>query len=194
MSHNHIVRVHVSFHNITPFSGGTPTFHMRTLLSRCRPTIQLLCRCFYPIQCVSPFQPLSTCVFELSRLPHVLLDLANLLLIHKEEVGHLAEMCDLGDEQEVMDVFQRIVEPRPFVSAILETPKVVMHVPWSFSLIMVRDRIQGSSILTPVSGYDTNDMRVWTHNNSSVVHWDTPSLTVSDDAGDEIGPSIEIKS
>ena len=131
---------------------------------------------------------------ELPHLPHALFNFVDLLLIHEEKAGRLAETCDLGGEQEVVDVFQRVVKLCSLVSAVLEAPKVVGCVPWSFPLVVVRDRMQGPTILTPVSGYNADDMRVWTHDDPGVARWNTPSLTVSNKAGDKIGPPIEIES
>ena len=193
MSHNRIVRVHTSFRNTTPFSGGMPTFRARTLLLGYCPVIQLLCCCFDPIQCVSSFQPVCTSVLELPCLPHALFNLVDLFLVDKEEAGCLVEMRNLGGEREVVNVFQRVVELRLFVSAVLEAPEVVMCVPWSSPLIMIRDCIQGPTVLAPVSGNNADNMWVWTHNDPSIPRWDTPSFTVSNDAGDEIGPSVEIE-
>ena len=62
-------------------------------------------------------------------------------MIHKEEVRRLAEMRDLGGKREVMNVFQCIVKLCSLVSTILEIPEIVMRVPWSFSLIMIRERV-----------------------------------------------------
>ena len=169
-------------------------FHVRAFLSRCCPVIQLFRCCFYPIQCVSSFQPLSTCILELPRLPHAFFNFANLFLISEEKAGSLTEACDFGSEREVVNVLQRVVKPRLLISAVLEAPEVVMCIPWSFPLIMIRDHIQGSTVLTPVSGNNTDDMRVWTHNDPGIPCWDTPSFTVSNDAGDEIDPSVEVES
>ena len=41
---------------------------------------------------------MSTSVFGLPGLPHVYFDLADLLLIDKEEAGCLTETCNLGGE------------------------------------------------------------------------------------------------
>ena len=131
---------------------------------------------------------------ELPCLPHVFFDFADFFLVHVKESGRLAVTRDLGDEREVVDTVQRIVEPCPFVSAVLEAPEVVMCVPWSLLLTVVRDRMQRPSILTAVSGYDADYMGIWSHDNPGVMRWNTPPLTVGDDAGNEIGPSIEIKS
>ena len=90
-------------------------------------------------------------------------------------------------------MLQHIVKPHLFISAILEAPEVVVCVPWSLPLIMIRDRIQGPTILTSISGNNTDNMWVGTHKDSGVPRWDTPSLAVSNNAGDEIGPSIEVE-
>ena len=111
------------------------------LLPNCHPVTQLLQRCFDPIQCVSTFQPTCTGVLELSRLPHALLDLVNLFLINKEEVGCLSEPCDFCGKREVVDVLQRIVEACLIVRTEFESPQVVMCVPWLFPQIMVRECI-----------------------------------------------------
>ena len=103
--------------------------------------IQLLCCCFNPVQRVSTFQPTGTSVLKLSCRPHMLFNFVDLLLIDKEEAGRLLETRDLGGEREVMDVLQRVVEPRPLVSTILETPEVVLGVLRSLSLIMIRHSV-----------------------------------------------------
>ena len=84
------------FCDITPFSGGTPTFH--ALLSGYCSAVQFFCCCFDPIQRVSSFQPTSTSVLELPSLPHAYFNFVDLLLINEEEGGHLTEMCDLSGE------------------------------------------------------------------------------------------------
>ena len=56
-----------------------------------------------------------------------------------EEARHLSVSCDFGDEREVVDVVQCVVEPSSLVSAVLEAPKVIMGVPWSLLLTVVRD-------------------------------------------------------
>ena len=80
-------------------------------------------------------------------MPQVLFDFAYLLLVLEEETRGLAVARDLGSEGQVTNVFERRFEPIEVVSAILESPEVVLGVPWALSLIMVRDRIQWSSIL-----------------------------------------------
>ena len=132
----------MSFHNITPFSGGMPTF-CAYLSGHC-PAIQFFHCCFDPIQRVSSFQPTGTSVSELSSLPHALFNFADLFLIYKEEARRLAKACDCSGEQEVVNVFQHVVKPHSLISTILETPEIVLCIPRSFSLIMVRECIQGS--------------------------------------------------
>ena len=91
-------------------------------------------------------------------------------------------------------MFQRIIEPCSLVSAVFEVPTIVVCVPWSFSLIVIRERIQGSPILTPLSSDNTYDVSVGADDNPGVASWDTPSLTVSDDTGDKVNPTVEIES
>ena len=102
--------------------------------------------------------------------------------------------CDFSDEQEVMDMVQRIVEPYLLISAVLEAPEIIVCVLWSFLLTVVRDRIQRSTVLTAVSRYNANYMGIWTHNNSCVTCRNAPPLVVGNDAGDEVDPSIEVES
>ena len=109
-------------------------------------------------------------------------------------VTRLAETRDLSDEREVMDMVQRVIESCPLVSAVLEVPKVIMCILWSFLLTMVRNHIQRSAVLTAVSGYDADHMGIWSHDDPGVTRWNTPSLVVGDDAGDKIDPSIEVES
>ena len=130
---------------------------------------------------------------ELPCLPHAFFDLADFFLVYVKEAGRLTVTCDLGDEREIVDMVQRIVEPGSLISAILEVPKVIVCVPWSFLLTVVRDRVQRSSVLTVVSRYNANYMGIWTHNNSCVMCWNTPSLVVGDDTGDKVDPSIEVE-
>ena len=130
---------------------------------------------------------------ELSHFPHALFDFTDFLLIYVEKAGRLTETRNFGDEREIVDAIQHVVEPCSLVSAILEAPKVVRCVPWSYLLTVVRDCMQGSAILTPISGYDADYMGVGTHDDSGVTCWDASSLAVSDDTGDEIDPSIKIE-
>ena len=136
---------------------------------------------------------MRTGVLELSHLPHALLDLANLFLINKEEAGRLSEPCDFRNKQEIMNVLQHIVEVCLFFSTDLEPPQVIMCIPWPFPQVMVRERIQWPSILTAVPWNDSNDVGVRTHDNPSVLCWNTPSFTVCNDAGDKIDPAVEIE-
>ena len=68
-----------------------------------------------------------------------------------------------------------------------------MGIPGVFSLILVRDSVQGPSILAAISWDNTNDMQVRDHDDPSVLHRNTPPPIVGDDARDDIGPTIEIK-
>ena len=137
---------------------------------------------------------MGTGIFELPSFPHAFFNLVDCFLINEEEVGCLTEMCDLGSEREVMDVFQCIVELRSLVSTIFEVPEVIVCIPWSFSLIMVRDCIQGPTVLTPISGDNAYNMWVRAHDDPGVTCRDASSLAVGDYAGDEIGPAIEVES
>ena len=71
----------------------------------------------------------------------MLFDFTDFFLIHVKKVGRLTIARDLGDEREVMDAVQRIIEPRSLVSAVFEAPEVVRCVPWSYFLTMVRNRM-----------------------------------------------------
>ena len=124
----------------------------------------------------------------------MLLNFADLFLVDKEEATHLTEMCDFGSEQQVVDVFQCVVKLRSFVSAILEMPRVVVCIPRVFSLIVVRECVEGSTILILISRYDANDVWVWTHDDPGITRWNAPPFTVSNDTGDEVDPAIEIES
>ena len=137
---------------------------------------------------------MRTSVFELSRLPHAFFNLADLFLINKEETGRLSEPRDLRGKGEVMDVFQCIVEARSLVSANLEPPQVIVGVPWPFPQVMVRERIQRSSVLTAISWNDSYDMGVRAHDDPSVACRNAPSLAVGNDTGNEVNPAIEFKS
>ena len=90
-------------------------------------------------------------------------------------------------------MFECRVEPVEVVSTKLETPEVVLGVPWALSLIVVRDCIQWSSIQRVISGDDANDMRIRPHNHPGVPCQDAPPPIVGDDAGHIISPTIEIK-
>ena len=124
----------------------------------------------------------------------MLFDLVDLFLIHKEEVGHFAKTRHLCSKREVMDMLQRVIKPRSFVSTIFEVPKVIKCVPRVFSLIMVRDCIQWSPILTVVSWNDAYNMRVGAHDDPSVASWDASPFAVSDNTGDKVDPAVEVES
>ena len=109
--------------------------------------IQVHQRLFNPMQCVSSFQSASTGIFELASFPHVYFDLAYFFLELEEEVRGFTKPCDLGGEGQVADVFESRFELIEVVSAKLESPEVILGIPWALSLIMVRDCIQWSSIL-----------------------------------------------
>ena len=59
---------------------------------------------------------MCTHVFELANFPHAFFKLAHIFQVMEEEAG---AVC--------------------FISAVLETPEVVMSIPRVFTLIMVRD-------------------------------------------------------
>ena len=84
-------------------------------------------------------------------------------------------------------------EPVEVVSTILETPEVILGVPWVHSLIVVRDCIQWSSVLRGISGDDADDMRVRPHNHFSIMRWNAPPSIISDDTGHIVDPAIEVK-
>ena len=131
---------------------------------------------------------------ELPCFPHAFFDLTDFFLIHVKEARRLVETRDLSDKRKVVDMVQRIVEPRFFVSAVFEVPKIILCIPWSLFLTVVRNGMQRSSVLTAVFGYDADYMGVRTHNNPGVTCWNAPPLVVGDDTGDKIGPSIEVES
>ena len=69
-----------------------------------------------------------------------------------------------------------------------------MCIPWSLLLTVVRNRIQSSTILTAVSGYDADHMGIWPHDDPGVMCLNTPPFIVGDDTGDKTDPSIEVES
>ena len=81
-----------------------------------------------------------------------------------------------------------------FVSTDLESPEVIVCVPWPFPQVVVRERIQQSPVLTVISWNNTYDMGVRTHDDSGVMHRDTSPLAVGDDTGDKVNPAIEVES
>ena len=117
----------------------------------------------------------------------------NLFLIHEEKAGCLAETRDLSGELEVVDVCQCIVKPRFLISTVLEVPKVVVCVSWSFPLVMVRYCMQGSTVLTAISRNNTDHMGIRSHDDPSIACRDAPPFIVSNDAGDKVDSSIEIE-
>ena len=86
------------------------------------------------------------------------------------------------------------VEPNLLVSAVIEMPKVVMHTPQVLSLIMVRDCIQQSSVLTAVSKSNSHHMWVRAHDDPGVLCQNAPPPIVSNNAGDKVSPTVEIES
>ena len=93
-----------------------------------------------------------------------------------------------------MDVFKRVVESCSFVSTMLESPQVVVGVPWPFPQVVIRERIQRSSILVAIPRDNPYDMGVRAHDDSRVACRNTPPLAIGDDAGDEVDPAIELES
>ena len=90
-------------------------------------------------------------------------------------------------------MFQCVVKSHSLISAVLEAPEVIMCIPQSFSLIMVRECIQGPTLLTLISGDDANNVWVRAHDDPSVACRNTSSFAVGDYAGDKVGPTIEIE-
>ena len=84
---------------------------------------------------------MPTCVFELAGFPHAHFDLMYFFLVLEEEAGGFAVARNLGGEGQVTNVFERRFELVEIISTVLETPKVVLCVPWALSLIVVRDCI-----------------------------------------------------
>ena len=136
---------------------------------------------------------MPTRVFELASFPHAHFDLAYLFLVLEEEAKGFAVACNLSGEGQVTDMFECGLEPVKVVSAELETPKIILGILRAFSLIVVRDCIQWSSVLRVVSRDDANDMRVRPHDHPSITRWNTPPPIVSDNTGHIIDPVIEIK-
>ena len=112
---------------------------------------------------------MCTSILELPCLPHALFDLTNLFLVNKEEAGHLSESHDFCGKRQIMDVLQCIVEAHFFVRADLETPQIIMCVPWSFPQVMIRESVQWSPILAPIPWDNADDMGVRTHDNSGIL-------------------------
>ena len=68
-----------------------------------------------------------------------------------------------------------------------------MCVPWPFPQVMVRERVQWTSILTVISRDNTYDMGVRAHDDPSISCQDAPPFTVDNDTRDEIDPMVEIE-
>ena len=100
---------------------------------------------------------------------------------------------DLSSKGQVMKEFECRFKSVELISAIFESPEVVVCIPGALSLIMIRDCVQRSTILAAISGNDANDMGIRTHDHPSEAHWYAPSPIVSDDAGCIVGPAIVIK-
>ena len=103
------------------------------------------------------------------------------------------EARDLGGKREVMDVLQHIVKLLSLVSSVPESPEAILCIPWALSLIVIRDCIQWSTVLTPVPRDNAYDVWVGPHNNPGVMCRDAPPGVVGDDAGNIVGATIEIK-
>ena len=108
-------------------------------------------------------------------------------------MGGLVVTHDLSGERQVTDMFEGGLKPVEIVSAVLESPEVVLCVPWTISLIMVWDRIQRPSILRTIPGNDANDVRVWSHDHSCISRRDAPPPVVGNYAGHVVNPTIEIE-
>ena len=102
-------------------------------------------------------------------------------------------MRNLSDEGQIPDVLERGFEPVEVISAELETPEIVLCVPWALSLIMVRDCIQWSSVLRLVSRDDANDVGIRPHNDPGVACRNAPPPVVGNDAGYIVNPTVEIE-
>ena len=92
-----------------------------------------------------------------------------------------------------MEELQGGVKPVCFTRTVLEMPEVIISVPRVFSLIMVRDSIQGPSVLATISRDNTDDMWVGAHGDPSIPCQDSPPPVVSYDAGNKVGPRVEIE-
>ena len=145
------------------------------------------------MQRIGALKPTPTGVLELAGLPKSFFDLAYFFLILEEEAGGFAVARDLGGKGQIPNVFERRFEPVEVVSAELETPKVILGVPWALPLIMVRDRVQWSSVLRVVPRDDADNMRVRPHDHPGVPCWNAPPPIISDDAGDIVSPAIKIE-
>ena len=126
---------------------------MPTFLTPCvsvmylQPAIQVYQCLFNPIQRIGSLQPAPTGVLELASFPHVYFDLVYFFLELEEEARGFTVAHDLSGERQITDMFKYGFETIKVVSAELETPEVILSVPWALSLIVVRDSVQWSSIL-----------------------------------------------
>ena len=145
------------------------------------------------MQCVSPFKPAPTDILKLAGLPEAFFNLTYFFLVLEEEVRGFAVAHNLSGEQQVTDMVKGRLKPVEIVSAVLESPKIILCVLRSLPLIMVRDRIQWSPILRTISRDDPDDVGIWSHNYPGVPRRNTPPPVVGDNAGYIIGPAIEIK-
>ena len=102
-------------------------------------------------------------------------------------------MHNLSGKGQVANVFKRGFKPVEIVSAKLESPKIILGVPWALPLIVIRDRVQWSSILQIISGNDADDMRVRPHDHPGVSRRNDPPPIVGDNAGYVVDPTIEIE-
>ena len=75
----------------------------------------------------------------------------------------LTEAVDLSSEGQVMEEFKDGFEPVEIISAMLEMPEVIMCVPRAFSLIVIRDHAQWSSILAAISGNNADNVGIRSH-------------------------------
>ena len=136
---------------------------------------------------------MPTGVFELASLPQTFFDLAHFFLVLEEEVGGFAVACNLSSERQVADMFEGGLEPVEIVSAILESPEVILCILQMISLIMVRDHIQWPPILRIISRNNTYNVRVWSHDHSHISRRDAPPPVVGNYAGYIVNPTIEIE-
>ena len=126
-------------------------------------------------------------------MPHAVFNFAYFFLVLEEEARGFAVARNLSGEGQITDMFKCRFEPVEVVSAKLETPKVVLGVLWALSLIMIRDRIEWSSILRVVSRNDADNMRIWSHDHPIIMCWNAPPPVVGNYAGHIVDPAIEIE-
>ena len=68
-----------------------------------------------------------------------------------------------------------------------------MCIPWPLPHVMIREPVQWSPILTVISRYDTYDVGVGAHNDPGVMRWDASPFAICNDAGNKVGPAIEVE-